>query len=257
MLVNNNSGLISYHFESLNLPGLTQAVFTRHGGVSPSPWDSLNLGGTVGDDPRNVRDNLNKLVISSGFQVEDLVQVNQIHSKNVIVANQAMDGKSEGDAILTNTPGLLLLMRFADCVPILIVDPVNRAIGIAHAGWQGTVQEVAYHAVMGMISEYGSDPENIVAGIGPSIGPDHYEVGSDVVEMALETFEENEDHVLIRQDGKVKFDLWEANRISLSRAGVERIEISGVCTACKQQNWFSHRGSGGKTGRFGAVIGLD
>ncbi len=251
------NGLKYIQFESMTMPGLTQAVFSRHGGLSLDPWSSLNLGGTVGDDPEHVKGNLERLLSSLGYKSDDLVQVRQIHSANVILAESPMDGMHQGDAIISNTQGLLMLMRFADCVPILLVDPVNKAVGIAHAGWQGTVKEVSFHAVKAMESHFGTSPSDILAGIGPSIGPDHYCVQGDVIEKVKAVFPDNLELVLNTDADGVKLDLWRANKISLQRAGVVKIEISGICTGCNTRDWFSHRGERGKTGRFGAVIGLN
>jgi YfiH family protein len=243
-------------FSSFAMPGLTQAVFSRHGGISESPWSSLNLGGTVGDDPKNVNTNLDRLLGAVGFGSEQLVQVRQIHSADVIVADHPVDALQQGDAIITNTRGLLLLMRFADCVPILLADPVKQVIGIAHAGWQGTVKEVAFHAARAMEKKFQSNPSDIFAGIGPSIGPDHYVVGEDVIERVKSVFHAHVEDILIKDADGVKLDLWKANAISLRRAGVKNIEQSGICTACNTADWYSHRAEAGKTGRFAAVIGM-
>ena len=252
-----SNGVKYFQFNSLSLPGITQAIFSRHGGLSQAPWSSLNLGGTVGDDPANVKGNLELLLITIGYKSEKLVQVKQIHSADVIVANNPMDALKQGDAIITNTPGLLLLMRFADCVPILFVDPVTNAVGIAHAGWQGTVKEVAFHTVRAMEAQFQSNPSDIFAGIGPSIGPDHYEVGEEVIVHVESVFSDHTDTVLLKSKNSVKLDLWKANEISLKRAGVSNIEISGICTGCNIEDWYSHRGEKGKTGRFAGVIGLN
>lgn len=243
-------------FETLTFPGLTQAIFTRHGGLSKTPWSSLNLGGTVGDNPDTVGKNLLILLQTIGYKEGQLVQVRQVHSATVVVADRHMDAVREGDAIITNTPGLLLLMRFADCVPIQFYDPVNRVAGIAHAGWQGTVKEVSYHTVREMEKQFGSIPADLLVGIGPSIGPDHYVIGDDVIEIAEEAFQEKKDAILHKDSDGVKLDLWQANKISLQRAGVQNIEIAGICTACSTGDWYSHRGEKGRTGRFAAVIGL-
>ena len=176
MNMQEKNNLKYYQFSNLSMPGLTQAVFSRSGGVSKDPWYSLNLGGTVGDDQNNVKENLELLLGAVDFREEELVQVRQIHSANVIVANKPMDAVHQGDAIITQVKGLLLLMRFADCVPILLADPVKEVIGIVHAGWQGTVKEVAFHAARTMVDIFQSNPADIQAGIGPSIGPDHYVV---------------------------------------------------------------------------------
>jgi len=173
MISQEKNDLKYYQFTSLTMPGLTQAVFSRFGGKSKAPWASLNLGGTVGDDPANVEENMELLVDSIGYKTEQLVQVRQIHSAKVIVADEPMDTLHQGDAIITNKQGLLLLMRFADCVPILFVDPVKRAVGIAHAGWKGTVKEIAFFVARAMEKHFQSIPSDLFVGIGPSIGPDH------------------------------------------------------------------------------------
>lgn len=250
------NGLEIFQFASLEMPGLTQAIFSRHGGNSLPPWASLNLGGTVGDNPDHVRANLHKLVNTLEFSVDNLVQIRQVHSANVILADKPMDALYDGDAMVSNSKNLLLLMRYADCVPILLLDKVNKAIGIAHAGWQGTVKEVSYQVVRALEDHFGSKPEDIAAGIGPSIGPDHYYIQEDVINWVKSTFPNRFSEILSVDADGVKLDLWNANRISLERAGVKNIEISGICTACHTKDWFSHRGEKGKTGRFGAVIGL-
>lgn len=246
----------SFKFETLRISGVTQAIFTRHGGLSQAPWTSLNLGGNVGDDPSRVKGNLEILLKSLDRRLEQLVQVRQIHSANVIVANNPMDAVYQGDAIITDKPGLLLLMRFADCVPILFVDPVNNAVGIAHAGWQGTVKQVSFHTVRAMETNFGTNPSDLFTAIGPSIGPDHYTVGADVIERVEDVYADKSNEILIKDDDGVKLDLWKANEISLQRAGVRNVEISEICTGCNTGDWYSHREESGKTGRFAAVIGL-
>jgi polyphenol oxidase len=250
------NGLKYYQFDSLIKSMVIQAIFTRKGGLSQSPWSSLNLGGTVGDDPEHVKGNLKLLLSTLGYKSNRLVQVRQIHSAKVIVANKPMDALYQGDAMVSNTPGLLMLMRYADCVPIMFVDPVKNAVGIAHAGWQGTVKEIPFHTVRAMEMHFGSNPSDLLTGIGPSIGPDHYTVGEDVIEQVEDVFPNYLDEILITNGDEVKLDLWKANKISLQKAGVNRIEISGICTGCNTGDWFSHRGEKGKTGRFAAVIGL-
>ena len=245
--------------KSLLLKNLTQAVFSRQGGVSPVPWNSLNLGNTVGHESTRVEENKNKLLSSIGYFPDQLAQIRQVHSAHVEVVDKPTnrsDVLSQGDAMISNEPGLLMLLRFADCVPILFFDPVNKATGIAHAGWKGTVKEVAISAVSKMKKQFGTNPSDLIVGIGPSIGPDHYEIGEDVVEEVKRTFPHHWDKLLISVLDKVKLDLWEANRISLKKAGVKHIEMAEICTACNVDDWYSHRAEKGKTGRFAAVIGL-
>ncbi len=256
MKIHEEDGLKLFQFTSLTMPGINQAIFSRHGGLSQPPWSSLNLGGTVGDDPANVKGNLELLLKTVDYSSEQLVQIRQIHSSKVITARGPMDTIHKGDAIITNTPGLLLLMRFADCVPILFIDPVKKAVGIAHAGWQGTLSEIALHTVHAMETQFQSKPSDLLVGIGPSIGPDHYVVGDDVIERAEAAFPKQIEEILIKDRDGVKLDLWRANTISLKKAGVKMIELSGICTGCNINDWYSHRGEKGKTGRFAAVIGI-
>jgi len=162
----------------------------------------------------------------------------------------------KADAILTNHPQVTLFMRFADCVPILLYDPIHRVVGLAHAGWQGTLLKIAQITVERMSSEYGADPGEILAAIGPSIGPDHYEIGMDVAEKVNSVFSNDSPKLLLNREGKVYFDLWQANHFILEMAGIKRIQVAGLCTACHTSDWYSHRAEHGKTGRFGALIAL-
>ena len=259
MIFRNNAGLKYFQFQSLLQENITQAVFTRKGGVSPKPWNSLNLGNTVGDDPVNVEANKQILLESIEYSSKQLVQVHQVHSAHIIKADRPQGNTTNperGDAIITNKPGLLMIMRFADCVPIFLYDPVKHAAAIAHAGWKGTINEVAFATVLEMVKQFGSRPADLIAGIGPSIGPDHYQIGEEVINEVRSTYLEDSNQILNNDDDGVKLDLWIANEISLTRAGVNKIEIAGICTACDLEDWYSHRGEEGKTGRFGAVLGL-
>jgi len=256
MIVQKSGKLVYYRFPHFSDSGLIHGVFTRLGGVSESPWDSLNLGGTVGDEPAAVKENLKRLVSAVNSRTDQLAQVRQIHSARVVRIDRPVDAAEKADAMITNKPGPLLLMRFADCVPILYYDPKGRSAGIAHAGWQGTIKGVASQVVLEMRRNFGTDPEDLVVGIGPSIGPDHYQIGSDVIELVENTFQRNANQVLIRDDDEVKLDLWKANRINLEKVGVKNVFVSGICTGCNLDHWFSHRAEHGRTGRFASVIGL-
>ena len=254
-----NEGVRFYQFESLG-DGVTQAVFTRQGGLSPDPWSSLNLGGTVGDDPARVRENRHLALRALGCAPASVYDVWQVHGVNVAIAKTPRPPENphlQADIILTESPGITLLMRFADCVPVLLHDPVRKVIGIAHAGWVGTVQGVVRTAVEAMQAHFGTEPGDIRAAIGPSIGPDHYEVGRDVVMQVHQAFGPDASNLLLEHSGTVHLDLWAANRLVLEVAGVKQIELAGLCTACHTEDWYSHRAEHGRTGRFGAVIALD
>ncbi len=147
-------------------------------------------------------------------------------------------------------------MRYADCVPLVFYDSVKQVVGLAHSGWQGTVKRVGQAAVDAMKIRYGSRAKDIRAAVGPAIGPDNYEVGQDVIEAALNTFGADAESLLPKYNSSTHFDLWAANRLILEEAGVGQIEVSEICTASSRQDWFSHRGDKGKTGRFGALVAL-
>lgn len=251
-----------YTFESLDHLNLVHAIFTRSGGVSRTPYSSLNLGGTVGDDPSLVRKNREMAFSSVDLSPGSIFDVWQVHGDNVVCTDKPRPNNQlheKADAILTDLSGVTLFMRFADCVPILLYDPIRSVIGIAHAGWKGTVQRTAEQTVKTMRERYGSKPANILAAIGPSIGPHHYEIGA-VVELEVKkAFGQDANAVLDSENRNgtgVNLDLWAANEIILRQAGVQNIEIAAICTACHLEDWYSHRAEGGKTGRFGALIAL-
>jgi YfiH family protein len=182
-----------------------------------------------------------------------------IHGTDIIYADSLhpLDAPTpKADIIFTNNPNVSLFMRFGDCVPILFHDPVKKVIGIAHAGWMGTLRGVVGSAVRGMQSHYGCHPQNIVAGIGPSIGVDHYQVGADVVSQFREKYPQDAEEIVQTKNGSAYLDLWAANALQLKTAGVDQVQVSGVCTACHLDDWFSHRAEKGRTGRFGALMSL-
>ncbi len=256
--------------------GLMHGVSTRHGGVSVGPYASLNLGAVVGDDRANVETNHRLLAQALGVTRADFTTVWQVHSNRVVRARETDRGTmiAQADGIVTDVPELPLIQRFGDCTPLLLYDPQRQAIGLAHAGWRGTVNDMASALVAAMISEFGSDPADLVAVIGPSIGPCCYEVGPEVV-AAVRAAMPAAPHVLVspspaatgatplterqmpgKGDSRFHLDLWQANRWQLAQAGVTQIEVAGVCTKCHRDTYFSHRGDQGRTGRFAAVMML-
>ncbi len=253
-----NSGLSHYQFELW--PDLTHGIFTRNGGTSVTPWQSLNVGGNVGDDPKAVRRNHELMYAALGLSERRACTVWQVHSADVVMVVGPVLGRrwlALADGMITDRPDTPLAMRYADCTPLLFHDPTKGVIGIAHAGWRGTVQGMAGQMVAALIQAYGCKPSDIQAGIGPSIGPDRYQVGEDVVRAVNDYFGTTEG--LIRHnpsDSTTYFDLWAANRLDLERAGVEQIELAGLCTAQRTDEFFSHRAEHGRTGRFGAVLSL-
>jgi hypothetical protein len=254
----NVAGLRFYRFESLSSSGIVHAVFTRRGGASPAPWASLNMGSMVGDDAERVRSNRALALRSLGREPDSVFDVWQVHSADVVVATEPRGGAAplKADAILTDRPEVTLLMRFADCVPVLLHDPVRGAVGMVHAGWLGTVRRVVREAVLRMVDRFGTNPADVHAGIGPSIAAHHYPVGPEVVEAFRRSFGADAEAHLSDDAGGTHLDLWSANAHLLRATGVGRIETAGLCSACDLTDWFSHRGEAGRTGRFGAVLAL-
>jgi YfiH family protein len=247
-----------FQFDSLADPSLVHAIFSRHGGVSPTPWNSLNVGATVGDAGERVAENRRRIFSAMGRDPDSLYDVWQIHSARYVIAREPRKDKPyhQADAILTDVPGLTLLMRFADCVPIMLYDPDRHVIGLAHAGWLGTTRRVAQSAVRGMLEHFSCDPAEIRAALGPSIGPDHYEVGAEVISAVRKAFPGKSDLYLNSNGDSTYFDLLAANHDQLKEMGIQKVDIAGICTACHSGDWYSHRAEKGVTGRFGALIGL-
>lgn len=262
--IRHNNVVFYQHSDLRYQDGISHAVFTRRGGVSRAPYDSLNVGSTVGDDRDSVLENK---TIMSGIIGVDPASVRttwQVHGAAVYQASSRKIQNGElpkADAIITNEYDLPLEMRFADCVPLLFYDRVNRAIGLAHAGWRGTVAGVGPATVKAMKKAFGTRPSDLFVGIGPSIGPCCYEIGPEVVTQVHEAFRSQRDVLVPNGNGNngsshMHFDLWKANRLSLEASGVEHIESANLCTACNNSEFFSHRAEAGRTGRFGVMIVL-
>jgi hypothetical protein len=213
----------------------------------------------VGDDAARVRENRARTFAVFDRPEASIFDAWLVHSAEVLCADAPRPLAhlpAQADVVLTDRPEVTLFLRFADCVPILLHDPVKAVIGIAHAGWLGTVRGVARAAVAELKRRYGCRPEDILAGIGPSIGPDHYQVGGDVVSQVQQAFGRESEAVLQSRDSKEYLDLWLGNMLQLQAMGVAQIETAGICTACNLDDWYSHRAEHGKTGRFGALLAL-
>ena len=234
---------------------------TRLGGVSTGHLSSLNIGLSRGDDPKNVEENFRILGNALGFDPEKLVLTRQTHSDIVRKVGREDWGvymvagaSPECDALITNDPGTAIVVFTADCTPILLHDPVTGAVGAAHAGWRGTAAAIGAKTVEAMVREFGCDPKNIRAAIGPNIGFCHFETDADVPNAMLEAFGE-EVRPFIRSKGeKFHVDLKQINALILRRAGVQNIEISTDCTMCQPDRFWSHRITGGQRGAQGAII---
>ncbi len=258
---NRHNGLIYYQFESfLGLSNLSHGVFTRRGGVSPVPFDSLNVGSTVGDAPHNVQTNRERMAAALDLRDSEARTSWQVHGADVLVARREEAPTwplPKADALITDEREMPLVMRFADCVPLLFYDPVRGVAGIAHAGWKGTLAGIGPATVEAMRDAFGCRAQDILVGIGPSIGPCCYEVGPEVVAQVRDSFPRVPHLIRPPENGHgPHFDLWAANEHALRAAGVGHVESARLCTACHVHEFYSHRAEAGRTGRFGAVIAL-
>ena len=252
------SGLAYYRNE--NWRNLTHGIFTRLGGASAGPWTSLNLGGNIGDDAAAVGENHQRMYQALEAQGDRATTTWLVHGTDVVKVDAPSKGKSwlaKADGMITDQPKLPLVMRFADCVPLLLFDPAKPAIGLGHAGWRGTVNGIAAKVVRAMGKAYGSKPRDIQALIGPAISRANYQVGSEVVNAACKYYGEESGVVRIDpKDSAACLDLWLANQLDFQKVGVEDVEVLRLCTYDNTDDFFSHRAEQGKTGRFGVIISL-
>lgn len=241
---------------------------TKVGGVSEGIWESMNLSFSRGDDKASVEENFKRIAKAIGVEAEDLVFAAQTHTINVRKVGMEDRGKgfskmldySDVDGLITNEPGICLTTFYADCVPLFFVDPVHKAIGLSHSGWRGTVNRMGQATLQKMKDEYGTDPSDVVAAIGPSICQDCYEVSEDVISVFQESFDKKHWNVLFyqKENGKYQLDLWKANEIILVEAGVkiDNIAVTNVCTNCNSDLLFSHRATKGQRGSLAAFMAL-
>lgn len=233
---------------------------TRLGGVSSGVLSSLNLGNHRGDTAENVAENFRLLGRAVGFAPEQLVLTRQIHSDIVRAVTDAdragLDHRDypECDALITATAGVGLVVFTADCTPILFHDPVTGAVGAAHAGWRGTAAGIAEKTVNAMAERFGCDPANIRAAVGPNIAQCCFETDRDVPDAMLEALGDAAKPFISQIGDKYYVNLKEINALFLRRAGVRHIEISGDCTACQCDRFWSHRVTRGQRGSQGAII---
>ena len=257
------SGDLVWHEAPLLEDGAVAAVSTRHGGVSGAGFATLNLSLSVADVPENVQENRARFFGALRLSADRIVSVPQVHGTRIAYAVEANAGErpteplGDADGLVTDRPNLGLFLRFADCVPLLAVDPVRRVVGIAHAGWRGSLAGIAGELVRALEERFDSQPRNLRLAIGPSIGPCCYEVGPEIRSEFCARWDFGPE--LSREvDGRWHLDLWETNRRQLLAAGVpgEQIVLAGMCTSCRVHEFFSHRAQAGHAGRFGAIVAL-
>lgn len=266
----NKIGELEYYtfdsFDDINFIG--HCFTTRHGGVSKSFLSSLNLGFSRGDALENVDENFDIICNAIGVKKEQCVALRQIHSTRIITADEGIQGmgfidgieRIEADAFVTDKKGIVLVTFHADCVPLYFVDTEKMVIGMAHAGWRGTADGMAVNMVERMESEFGSNPQNIKVGIGPSIGLCCFQVDKPVADIFNEKYSFAYKYIINDEEaeGKYKIDLLGINKEVLMLKGIkeENIEIGGICTKCNSDTFYSHRAMGEKRGTMGAFLFL-
>ena len=264
MFTQHTDNSITY-LRSQALEGVAHGFSTRLGGVSPAPWDSLNLGVGRGDTMENVQENYRRFCVALGMDDHRAVLSKQIHEDVVRHVTEADAGKglycdrdyTSVDGMVTNVPHLPLVVFSADCNVILLYDPVGRAIGACHAGWRGTALGIAKKTVQEMVRLFGCNPANIRAAIGPAIGQCCFETDEDVPAALREALGAEVEPYITWNGTKYHIDLKAVNALWLRKAGVERIDICDHCTACRPDLYWSHRKMGNDRGAQIAMISLE
>ena len=266
-ILNEKDGVVYLTFPKLVQAGVCHGFSTRMGGVSKGDLGTMNLSFHRGDREENVRENFQRIADAIGFERDALVFSSQVHETRL--RRVTAENRGEGilretvpgiDGLATDTPGVPLYTSYADCVPLLFYDPVRRVIAMAHSGWRGTAARIGAKMVHFLEEEYGCQAENVIAAIGPSICRHCYEVSEDVADAFRHTFSQEQAAKLLdaKGGGKYQLDLWEANRIILTEAGIlpEHLDITDLCTCCNHDKLFSHRASHGRRGNMGCFMCL-
>ena len=264
--INNINDLWYITFPKLSACGMVKHAFsTRLGGVSEGHFSSMNLSFTRGDSFRNVEENYRRICSAVGINISHLVLSRQTHTSNVLCVDESHRGTGytkpsfeDIDGLITNKPGVCLVTQYADCTPLLFCDPVKKVIATSHAGWRGTVKKIGAVTVEKMKTEFGCDPSDIIAAIGPCIGKCCYEVDDPVYNEFLNLGISLDDIITPTTENHYMLDLKEANKRILINSGVkeENIDVADICTCCESDVLFSHRATAGKRGNLAAIIEL-
>lgn len=266
--LNYSNGVPYISFKTLEqYQWLNHGFSTRYGGVSEGHLASMNLGMGRGDMEENVIKNHEIIADAIGFSAKDIVKGHQTHTTNIRIATKADCGKglyfpqeyTDVDGLVTNEPGIVLATYYADCVPLYIVDTKNRAIGLSHSGWRGTVGKMGKVTIEVMHKTYGTEPKDVVVCIGPSICQKCYEISEDVAKEFMNAFPDNICDILINKgNGKYQLNLWKCNQLVFQEAGVDILNIhtTDICTCCNPDTLFTHRGHHGKRGNLAAFLSI-
>lgn len=267
-IINEKNGVVFLTFPKLVKAGVKHGFSTRLGGVSTGVLGTMNLSFTRGDLRENVQENFRRIADAIGFEADKLVFSAQIHETKLrkVTKENCGEGilretKPGIDGLATNEAEVPLYTSYADCVPLLFFDPEKKVVAMAHSGWRGTAARIGAKMIRFMEEEYGSRAENIIAAIGPSICRNCYEVSEDVAREFRKTFLPEQLTQIFDEKGQGKYqlDLWEANRIILTEAGIlpNHLDITDLCTCCNSDKLFSHRASQGQRGNMGCFMCLD
>lgn len=256
-------------FPALDETGIVSHAFsTRMGGVSEGKFAAMNFSFTRGDRPEHVMENYRRMAAALGMDHTRMVLSYQTHTTHVRAVTEADAGKGvvrerdyrDVDGLITNVPGITLVTFYADCVPLYLVDPVRKAIGLSHSGWRGTVNRMGQKTIEAMSRTYGTRPEDLIVCIGPSICQDCYEVGEEVAKEFKTAFPGPSGEKLLRAKGgeKYQLDLWAANRLIFEEAKIPptQIHTTDICTHCNSEYLFSHRTMGDERGNLAAFLAL-
>jgi len=241
---------------------ITHAFTTRHGGVSRGIYESLNLAQRANDEQSNVKINYSILCQALGISTDNIVCSTQVHGTNVRIVTEDdrcwlfSPNNHQADALITSSPNVALTVFTADCVPILLHDPVKNVIGAVHAGWRSAIANITGITIEKMQKEYGCSPSDIKAAIGPCISNCCFETDSDVADAVRDALPCFYSSCVTQKNNKYMVDLKEINRIMLSNSGVTDIEISDECTSCLSDKYWSHRKTRGQRGSQAALIQL-
>ncbi len=265
--INNKNGVTYITFPKLTATDLTNHLFsTRLGGVSKGKYQSMNLSFNGGDNREAVLENYRRLCNCEGIDINHLVLSRQTHTDNIKTVTKADCGTgifkesfTDIDGLITNERGVALVTQYADCTPLVFLDPVKKVVATSHAGWRGTVAEIGKKTVQKMQREFGCDPKDIIVGIGPCISECCYEVDDPVYNGFLKLEYLNLDKIFrSKPNGRYMLNLVEANKQILMSAGIreENIDLSDICTCCNSDTLHSHRATNGERGNLALIIEL-
>lgn len=263
------NGFAFWSIERWLQAGVNMAFSTRWGGISEEPFNTCNLGLHVGDDASKVFANRTRF-LHDAFEADlgQAVCCQQVHGDKVLKIDKSHQGRGaflyeeslpDYDAMITDEPGVYLLTFYADCIPVYFFDPVHRAVGIAHSGWKGTMQQIAVTTLTAMQQQFASRCDEMYAAIGPGIAACCFEITADLAHKVDIAFSDFHDIIYHKEYSSIYWDLPETNRQMLIKQGVipDHIISSKLCTSCHPEHFFSYRRDQGKTGRMGALIALE